>query len=671
MDNIKQKLANKLHRRHIRHVLQSALVDVLVMVVAYTAAFSVRSVVTPVEYQDGVRLIFFNIVLTIAAFYVVGIYRRLWSRTSGHGMTIIINTVGVTTFITFVIATPFDPRPLPLSIILLANLLALGGFIAVRYRSRLVSGLSWRWDAVWRQKFPEIATRVLIVGAGQSGQELALRLKHRTPGNHYQVVGFVDDDVAKMDMYVEGCKVLGNRADIAYLVEKHAVDLIIVAIHNISGRNFRDILTNCEQTKARIKVAPDLFAMVEAKENATLLRDVQPEDLLGRSTITRHESVDLSAVTRRVVMVTGAAGSIGSELARQLPAYQPTTLLLLDCNESGLHDLTIHLKARHPEVNIQQVLADITVRGTLERVFETYRPEVVFHAAAYKHVPILQSYPEEAVRVNVGGTRNVAELAQQYNVARFVLISTDKAVNPSSVMGASKRVCELMIQALYRREGNKTIFTSVRFGNVLGSRGSVVVTFDEQIRNGGPLTVTHKDMTRYFMTIPEAVNLVIHAACLTRGGEVFLLKMGEEVRIVELAERMIRLRGLRPYEDIPIEFTGIRPGEKMNEQLYDGSAESASETAHPGIIQLKGRNSDFDGQELMAWVAQLLVHGLETNEDPLRQLLWGMTASEKYAILAQLGAVDEDIKAPKVHVTSNGRHPTPSLHVGTDSAATS
>ena len=644
-----QQLYERLRRRRLVHVLRGAVVDAIIMYVAYLAAFSARAAITPVEYDSGFRLIVIDIILTIIVFYFLGIYHRIWARTSGHGMTIIIQAVGITSFITVILSALQHPRPLPLSIILLGNLLSLSGFIAVRYRSRLISGLTWRWDAIWRQKFPEVSTRVLIVGAGQSGQEIALRLRHRTPGNYYSVVGFIDDDVQKMGMYVEGCQVLGNRADIAYLVEKYGIDLIIVAIHNISGPNFRDILTHCENTSARIKVAPDLFASVDSHDTMTLLRDVQPEDLLGRSPISRHESVDLSPVTKRVILVTGAAGSIGSELARQLPAYRPTRLLLLDSNESGLHDLYIQLRARHPNIDIQRILADITHRPTLEKVFATHRPQIVFHAAAYKHVPVLELYPNEAVRVNIGGTRNVAELAQQYRCERFVLISTDKAVNPSSVMGASKRICELMVQALARSEGNRTIFTAVRFGNVLGSRGSVVVTFNEQINNGGPVTVTHPDMTRYFMTIPEAVNLVIHAGCMTRGGEVFLLKMGEVVRIVDLAERMIRLRGLRPGQDIRIEFTGIRPGEKMHEQLYDGSAESASETTHPGIIQLSGHNNaDFDGSKLMAWVDQLLANGVESEENALFHLLWGMTMSERYAILDALSHTDTPPAAPRI-----------------------
>lgn len=637
-------------RRHSRHILTSAAIDALVLAVAYALAFSVRGVMTPWESAAGVRLIVFEIGAMVITFYLFGIYQNLWSRTSGHGITVIINAVATCTAFIVIINALLRPQPLPFSIVLLSSLLSLGGFIAVRYRSRMINGLSWRWRAVWDQKFPLPPTRVLLVGAGQSGQELAVQLKHRSGDKKYRVVGFVDDDIEKQGMYVEGCQVLGVRSEIAQLVEIYNVDLVIVAIHNISGPDFRDILNQCERTKALIKVVPDTLAMMSARQTTTLLRDVQPEDLLGRNLITHHEDVDLSPVTGKVVLVTGAAGSIGSELARQLPTYHPVQLLVLDSNESGLYDLCVELKSRFPQLDLVQVLTSITDREALDNVFNAHRPQVVFHAAAYKHVPILEDFPNEAVRTNIGGTRNLAELAQKYLVERFVLISTDKAVNPTSVMGASKRICELLLRAVSLNPTNKTIFTSVRFGNVLGSRGSVVPTFNKQIDRGGPITITHRDMTRYFMTIPEAVNLVIHAACLTEGKEVFLLKMGEEVRILDLAERMIRMRGLRPYQDIDIRFTGMRPGEKMSEQLYDGAAENAQETVHPGIIQLNAPEEGFSRETLLAWVDSLQQKGIDSSRKPLHQLLWNMTSNEKYAILGE----DDSAPTPKAVGYTNG-----------------
>jgi FlaA1/EpsC-like NDP-sugar epimerase len=375
-----------------------------------------------------------------------------------------------------------------------------------------------------------------------------------------------------------------------------------------------------------------------------LLRDIQSEDLIGRSVVSRHEEVDLTPVRGKSVLVTGAAGSIGSELSRQLCTYAPTQLILLDVNESGLHDLYVELEARYPYLELIPVLTDITNRCEIEAVYNAYRPQVVFHSAAYKHVPLLEAFPQKAVNNNVLGTLNVARFARAFNVERFVLISTDKAVNPSNVMGASKRICEMIVATLSRQAQSSTLFTTVRFGNVLGSRGSVVPTFTKQINNGGPITVTHPEMTRYFMSISEAANLVIHAACLTKGGEVFLLKMGEAVRVLDLAERMIRVRGMRPYQDIDIVFTGVRPGEKLHEQLYDGSAESVSETVHPGIVCLSAQSDHYDGNELLAWVEHLERENI-SQENALELLLWGMSPNEQFAFevqteMVQTGAGD-------------------------------
>jgi FlaA1/EpsC-like NDP-sugar epimerase len=567
-------------------VLPFALLDTLIILLAYAVTYFVRTEKLPFKASQA-GFVVFVVGVTLGALYGFRVYHRLWARTSGHEVTVLVLAAGVVQGVTVLADLALTPRPLPLSVVGVGNLLALIGFVAVRYQSRLISGLSWRWRAVWHYEFPDSVPCVLIVGAGDAGQTTAWRLKYRAPNGRrsYHVVGFVDDDPAKQALYLEGCRVLGTRADIPRLVEQHAVDLIVVAIHNVTGPDFRDILGWCERTPARIKIVPDVFAVLDGTQGVAPLRDIQPEDLLGRQAVGWHTAVDAAPVTGKVVLVTGAAGSIGSELCRQLLRYQPVQLVLLDNNESGLHDLVIELATDAVRERLIPVLADITQRPALERVLARHRPHVVFHAAAYKHVPMLEYFPDESLRVNVGGTRQVAELARDYGVERFVLISTDKAVNPTNVMGASKRLCELLMHALARQGDHTTRFTSVRFGNVLGSRGSVVPTFTRQIEAGGPVTVTDPAMTRYFMTIPEAVNLVIHAACLTQGDDLFMLQMGDVVRIVELAERMIRLRGLRPYSDIPIVFTGTRPGEKLHEELCDG-CESTLPTRHPGIVQL-------------------------------------------------------------------------------------
>ena len=617
-----------------RTVIISLVLDAFIIFAAYAISFSVKfGFSTIAHYTMALNFIVFAAVTMLVLLYMYGVYFRIWSQTSSHGLDILIKAAVVGTIITMVVDGIIRPRPIPLSVVLVSGALAVNGFVLVRYRSRVIAGLGWRWKAIWHEEFPagDTKTRVLIAGAGEAGQTLAWRLQHRFPDNSYQIVGFVDDDKSRQGMYVEECLVLGKCADIPNLVEKHNIDLIVVAIHNISGPDFRRIVEYCESTKARIKIVPNVLALMNATHSSVLLRDVQPEDLLGRKLVTQHEAVNLGPVTGKTILVTGAAGSIGSELCRQLCSLKPDKLIMVDVNESGLHDLMIELKTQSPSVNLVTTLVDITMRDTLEWVFAEHHPEVVFHAAAYKHVPMLEMFPDQAVKVNIGGTRNVAELARDYHAQRFVLISTDKAVNPSSVMGASKRICEMLVQTIGRQSNHNTLFTSVRFGNVLGSRGSVVPIFTRQINVGGPITVTHPEMTRYFMTIPEAVNLVIHAACLTKGNEIFLLKMGEVVRIVELAERMIRLRGMRPYIDIEIQFTGMRPGEKMHEQLYDGSAEDAVETIHPGIIQLNSDPGRYDAQELMEWIDHLIIYGIH-KEKALEELLWGLTPNEEFAV---------------------------------------
>lgn len=597
-------------RRHFKRKIIWMLIDALVIFACYTLAFFVRAITAMLEYQDSIVFILIATGLTVLTLYLFGIYHRIWAQTSGHGIATILAGVLVATVIVGILdVVAVFPRSLPLSVVLLGNAFIFGGLVATRYRSRVISGLTWRWHAVWHQKFPN-RTNVLIVGAGETGHTLAWRIKHRWSnlnGNAYSIVGFVDDDTEKHGLQVEGCPVLGDRKDIPYLVQHYSVSLIVIALHNISGTDFRDILNYCESTDARIRIIPDDLEALTTNKKVPLLREIQPEDILGRKAISHHAAVDLSLVTGKRVLVTGAAGSIGSEIVRQIQQhYAPTALIALDNNESGLHDLkTMQLDDDTQHVQLDITLVDVTDLKATRKVFETYQPDVIFHAAAYKHVPMLEDFPYEAIRVNIGGTLNVARLAQDINAERFVLISTDKAVAPSSIMGASKRLCEILIHALVLQHTGQTLFTSVRFGNVLGSRGSVVPTFNQQIDRGGPLTVTHPEMARYFMTIPEAVNLVIHAACLTEGDDLFMLDMGEEIRIVELAERMIRLRGQLPYKDIDIEFTGVRPGEKLNEMLHH-TIEATTATPHPQIFRLPWEHLPLNNQDFLGQIGTLL-----------------------------------------------------------------
>jgi len=588
-----------------RRLLSWVAVDAALVIAAYSAVLVGRAVASPLDHSLRPELGAFILGALLVMQYAFGVYHRLWMSSSGYEIEILFKAVGAATLLTLAVrALPSPAARCPISVVLLGNTLALGGFITVRYRGRLLSGFSWRWRAIWFREFPARHTRVLIVGAGELGQATARRLKHSAPqGAHYHVVGLVDDDAAKRGMYVEGCEVLGDSRAIPALVRQHQVELVVVALRAAPAAQFRQILTYCEASEARIKVVPDIFDVLSRDHAAPFLRDINAEDFLGRMPIERHPAVDLSPVTRKTILVTGAAGSIGSELARQLLAFEPLRLVLLDNNESALHDLATDLMRQHPARadQIVPLLGDITNRVEMSRVFARHKPQVVFHAAAYKHVPMMECYPNKALQTNVNGTRWVAELARFHGVERFVLISSDKAVCPSSVMGATKRIGELLMLALSRQG---TRFTAVRFGNVLGSRGSVVPTFNRQIEDGGPVTITDRNMRRYFMTISEACNLVIHAACLTEGGDLFMLNMGDEVAIVDLAERMIRARGLRPYVDIAIKFTGMRPGEKLREALSSPS-EQTQRTVHPDILQLVAPGLELDSRLFLARLDKL------------------------------------------------------------------
>ena len=406
-------------------------------------------------------------------------------------------------------------------------------------------------------------------------------MKHATMSEKYNIIGLIDDNEKRLGYTISGVKIIGNRNDIVKICEENKIDFIFFSIARIDNENKKQILNICQSTKAKVRILPGMREIVNDKKLFESLRDVEIEDLLGRDPIKLDNNNIESLIKGKTILVTGGGGSIGSELCRQIMKHKPERLVMLDIYENNLYDIELELKSKYPKAKIDAVIASIRDKKRLEEVFEKYHPYLVFHAAAHKHVPLMENSPLEAIKNNVFGTRNVVDVADKYNVKRFVLISTDKAVNPTNIMGATKRLCEMIVQA--KDKVSKTEYVAVRFGNVLGSNGSVVPLFKKQILAGGPVTVTHKDITRFFMTIPEAAELVIQAITYAKGGEIFVLDMGEPVKIYDLAESLIKLSGLTPNEDIKIEFTGLRPGEKLYEELLMNE-EGLDQTEHNKIF---------------------------------------------------------------------------------------
>jgi FlaA1/EpsC-like NDP-sugar epimerase len=511
--------------------------------------------------------------VTLICLLFFKVYNRLWEYASIDEAAAIIKAVSLSILLVLAITSMTKLQFLPRSIYIGSwlNLIAfIGG-------SRLV------WRAIRRHALgnnhKEAGRRVLIVGAGSGGALLAREI-HNNPGLKRTVVGFVDDDANKCKMILAGVPVLGYINKIPVLVKDFDIDEIIIAIPSAEGQVIREIVQICKKTSAQVRILPGIFSNTSFNLFRNL-RQVQMEDLLRRQAIRVDMQQVSPYINGKTVLVTGAGGSIGSELCRQIIELKPSRLILADNSENSLFEIESELLQKGLCVEIDARLVNVVNPDKMEQIFRGFLPQVVFHAAAYKHVPMMEKHPEEAMTNNVNGTRVTAELADQYGVETFILISTDKAVNPSSIMGASKRIAEMVVKDINRN--SKTRFAVVRFGNVLGSRGSVVPTFMKQIEKGGPVTVTHPEMKRYFMTIPEAVLLVIQAGAMARAGEIFVLDMGEPVKIDDLARDLIQLSGYEPDKDIEIVYTGIRPGEKLYEELFT-DREGLAATAHERIF---------------------------------------------------------------------------------------
>ena len=575
------------------------LADTMVMAAAYFTAFLLRFDFN--EPYWGWRLVaasFVSVwVVQSIALEVLGCNRVLWRYVSIGDAPRFVGAIGISTVILVLLRVLFPEyhgmRP-PYSIAFFNSFLATGGLLGARLLWRLViegGGFAGKGKGETGR-----LRRVLLVGAGAAGDMVARELR-RQGQRRQAVMGFLDDDQTKLHVRIQGFQVLGRIDELPTIARKYAIDEVIISMARVSRDVIRRVVRLCEQVQVPARIVPGYYELIEGSLTASRIRDVDVADLLGRAETRLDERAVVDMLGGKRVLVTGAGGSIGSELARQILRSGPEHLVLVERSENALYEIEREVRKLGVTARATALLADIGDRRRMAGLFKEYKPEIVMHAAAHKHVPMMEQNPVEAIKNNVLATRALGEIAIEQGTERFVFISTDKAVNPVSVMGLSKRLAEIALQDLNRQD--KTRFSAVRFGNVLGSSGSVVPLFREQIRKCEAVTVTHPEMKRYFMTISEAVSLVLQASTLAKGGEIFVLDMGEPVKIVELAEEMIALSGLRPYEDVPIVFTGVRAGEKLFEEL-DVSERSAYKTGHARIFVNKIREEDC------MWVSAML-----------------------------------------------------------------
>ena len=568
----------------VRRALLLFLGDVVIIIMASVGALIARfdfsySSIDAVYLDSMYHYLPIHIFTTVVIFYFCRMYHSLWKFISIHelGYIILANTISFfMQIIGYCLFQYLIPKSYFFAQIMLQTAMVIGIRFSYRFCRYLKEAREQRFGCGEPQK------RVMIIGAGDAGRAI---IKEILDSRHLtmKVCCVIDDDCNKEGRYINGIPIIGDRSVILKNVEKYKIDKIILAIPSASKEERREILEICKMTKCELKMLPGMYQLIDGELNIGKLRDVEITDLLGRDPIRVNLDEIMGYVEQKVIMVTGGGGSIGSELCRQIAMYNPKQLIIFDVYENNAYEIQQELKRHHPELNLVVLIGSVRNTHRMETVFEKYRPDIVYHAAAHKHVPLMEDSPNEAIKNNVFGTYKTAKAASEYGVKRFVLISTDKAVNPTNIMGASKRLCEMIVQSFDKI--SKTEFVAVRFGNVLGSNGSVIPLFKKQIAVGGPVTVTHKDIIRYFMTIPEAVSLVLQAGAYARGGEIFVLEMGAPVRIDDMARNLIRLSGYTPDVDIKIEYTGLRPGEKLYEELLmaeEGMKETANKLIHIG-----------------------------------------------------------------------------------------
>ena len=553
----------------------------------------------PPEYaRAALEFLPYYILASLVIFFLARMYSTMWSVAGVREALHVVAACGLASLVQ-IAGMVLLQLSVPRSFFLVSFTALCAEELGIRLSYRVVISL-------FGNHSKKAAKRIMIVGAGTSGSVI---LKEMTTSSLVNgcVVCFVDDDKNKAGKFLNGVPVAGNRNDIPRLAEEYKIDEIYIAIPSASAKERKAIIEICRETGCQVKILPGIYQLINGEVSIAKLRNVEIEDLLGRDPIRVNLDEIMGYVSGKVVLVTGGGGSIGSELCRQVASHNPKQLIIFDIYENNAYDIQLELKEKYPDLDLVVLIGSVRNTHRIETVFEKYRPDIVYHAAAHKHVPLMEDSPNEAIKNNVFGTYKTAKAADKYGTSRFVLISTDKAVNPTNIMGASKRMCEMVVQMMNAR--SKTDFVAVRFGNVLGSNGSVIPLFKKQIEQGGPVTVTHPDIIRYFMTIPEAVSLVLQAGAYARGGEIFVLDMGEPMKILDLAKNLIRLSGYTPDVDIPIVFTGLRPGEKLYEELLmneEGMQDTPNKLIHIG------KPIEFDMERFEGQLEELYV---TANED--------------------------------------------------------
>ena len=567
------------HLRKHRNVILRIL-DILVIIFSYfisesiiNNSFDIANKLNPTFlYTVGLALIIY-----IGLFQIFKTYKNITRYENGNDYLVYVLACLIGYIIISVLKLVFNINIANSRVNMVAALIIVTTVIGYRVTLRLIL-TEWPYKSTNKEN-EDNRKNVLIIGAGEAAR-IVIRTLKTTMRDMYHIVGLIDDNVNKINYVISGNKIIGTRQDIPKICKEKNVELILFTISNISNKDRKDILSICQETNCKVRILPGTKDIIKNKNLMDSFRDVEIEDLLGRDTVKLDNRNIKGLIENNAILVTGGGGSIGSELCRQIINYNPKKLIIVDIYENNLYDIEQELKAKYPNTEICAIVASVRDKKRLEEIFAVYKPYLVFHAAAHKHVPLMETSPLEAIKNNVFGTLNTVNCADKYNVKKFILISTDKAVNPTNIMGATKRLCEMIIQA--KNQESNTEYVAVRFGNVLGSNGSVVPLFKKQIAKGGPVTVTDKEITRFFMTIPEAVSLVLQAMTFAKGGEIFVLDMGEPVKIYDMAVNLIKLSGYEPNVDIPIEITGLRPGEKLYEEILMNE-EGLQETKHDKI----------------------------------------------------------------------------------------